>query len=647
MRKFDPRLAFVWTLFAGWAGLIGCRLYDLQVVRHDDYRRRAERQQQRVVELDPPRGTIFDARGRELAVSVEVESAYAVPREIADPRATARALAGVLGVEAAKLERALGADREFAWLQRKLDRPVAARVRALGLAGVHFLPESKRYYPMRELGAQVLGYVGTDGHGLAGLEATYDAAVAGRPGRRTVLRDARRGTVLAPDLSFADAEPGEDLHLTIDAAFQHVVERELGRAAVQHRARAAWAVFVDPRSGAIRAMASWPPFDPNRFQAASDEARRNRPVQDAYEPGSTFKMVTAAAALEANVLDPGDGLDCEMGGIVLAGVRINDHAPFGWLTFGEVLTHSSNVGAIKIGLRAGQERLYRTLTDFGFGAASGVDLAGESAGIVRPAQRWAPLTKAYVSFGQGLSVTALQLANAFAAAGNGGELRRPFVVGRVGERRRDPALPIRRVASAATLRSLERMLESVVSAGTGKLAAVPGFTVAGKTGTAQKAVPGGYSPDGYIASFAGFVPARSPILAGVVILDEPRGGRYHGGDVAAPVFGAVAREALLAEGAVPERGEDERWPGERERRPEPQAADAVVLASTAPAPGGGPPGVPDFTGLSARQALYRGAALGLRASLTGSGYVTRQAPRAGTPITAGGKVELWLSSGAP
>jgi len=654
------RLGLCLLLAAAWAGAVVWRLYDLQVARHGEFRERAERQQQRVVELHPPRGAIFDARGRELAVSVEVESAFAVPRQVTDPAATARALARVLGLDAGRLARLLRQDGEFVWVARKLDPPQAKAVAALELEGVYFLRESKRYYPLRELAAAVLGYVGTDNHGLSGLEAAFDAQVAGTPGRRTVLRDARRGTLLDPALSFADAQPGADLHLTLDAAIQYVVERELLAAVQRHRAAAASAVVLDPATGAVLAMASVPGFDPNRFSEYPAAAWRNRAVMDAFEPGSTFKMVTAAAALEANVLDPADVIDCGMGGITLASVRINDHKPFGRLTFREVIARSSNVGAVKAGLLVGAERLHAAVRAFGFGEPTGVDLPGESPGIVRPLERWSPLTKAYVAFGQGLSVTPIQLATAFAAVGNGGSLPRPQVVaaiGQAGERRepRPPPGARRQVASAATLRTLERLLEAVVADGTGRAAAVAGYSVAGKTGTAQKAVAGGYSADRFVASFVGFAPARRPALVAAVVVDEPRGALYHGGDVAAPVFGAIARETLLYLGVPPERDPLERWPGEPEPSREthravvaaaPAAGDAFVPASL---PGAGTDAavVPDFAGLTARQAIARSSRLGLRPVLRGRGVVGRQAPAAGAPMPPSGeRIELWLGMGS-
>ncbi len=578
------RLAVVAGLVAVWVLLIAARLYHLQVVRYEHYVGKAERQQQRVVTLDPPRGTIYDAQGRELAVSVQVDSAYAVPPEIEDAAAAARALAGAVpGLDARKLARQLAADREFVWVARKLDPPVAEKVRRLGIKGLYFLPESKRYYPMGELAAQVLGWVGTDNHGLAGLELVYDSEVAGKPGKRTVLRDARRGTVVSPDLSFAEPEPGHDLHLTLDAAVQHIVERELAEAVAKRGAKRGSAIFLDPATGGVLAMANVPAFDPNDFGRYPPSRWRNAAIMDVYEPGSTFKMVTAAAALESGVVHPEDEFDCEMGGITLLGIRIHDHKPFGRLTFAEVIARSSNVGVIKAALLVGNERLYRTIRGFGFGQLTGVDLPGESAGILHPLESWGPLAKAYIAFGQGVSVTPLQLAAAAGAVADGGELLRPHVVAAVsrGETRvpkfdRPPV--VGRPISAATALQLQALLEGVVTGGTGRGAAVAGYRVAGKTGTAQIPVRGGYLRNGFLPSFVGFAPADRPVLVGVVAIAEPQGFEYHGGQVAAPVFGAIARQVLLYRGVHPERERPAFWPGQMVLASQPAAAPPAAFA---------------------------------------------------------------------
>jgi cell division protein FtsI/penicillin-binding protein 2 len=573
-----------------WVALIGFRLYQLQVLDHERYVRKAHQQQQRVVRLDPPRGTIYDAAGRELAVSVQVDSAFAVPAEIADGDrpAFARAIARACpDVDAARLEAQIGGGREFIWVARKLDPPVAAALRRLHLPGMHFVAESKRYYPMRELASQVLGYVGTDNHGLAGLELVYDAVITGKPGVRTVLRDARRGTAVSPDLFFTEPQSGGDLHLTLDATVQHMVERELQRVVEQRQARRGSAVFLDPETGAVLAMASFPTFDPNEFERYPAASWRNRTIMDAYEPGSTFKVITAAAALESGLVHSDDLFDCGMGSIVLYGITIRDHKRYGILPFADVIAKSSNVGVIRAALIIGGDRLYNTIRGFGFGRPTGIDLAGESAGILHPLAHWGPMTKAYVAFGQGVSVTPLQLAAAVTAVANGGRLLQPYVVDTVRrdalvERRHLQPKLVERPISPATAAEVKRLMARVVTDGTGKSAAVAGYAVAGKTGTAQIPVAGGYARHDYLPSFVGFAPADHPSLVGIVAVDAPQGTEYYGAQVAAPVFGTLARQMLLYYGVRPVRPRPDVWPGEvvtaALRRPAPAAAAKPAAA---------------------------------------------------------------------
>jgi len=559
------RLFFVCGLAILWGCAVAFRLYSLQVAGHENYAHRAERQQQRVVRIDPPRGTIYDARGRELAVSVEVDSLFAVPRKIEEPIVLAKQLAPILGKKQSDLAKQLSGDGEFVWIGRKLDPPIAKQVRDLQAQGLHFLTEYKRYYPMGELAAAVLGFVGVDNEGLAGVEFQYDSRVAGKRGERTVLRDAKRSTSAPPTLPSAAAEPGESLHLTLDATIQHLAESALKRAVEQHKALHGNVVVLDPNTGAVRALASYPSFDPNRFGKFTKSQRRNRPIQDAFEPGSTFKVVTFAAALEANLIDPNDEVECGMGGITLERRRIRDHKPFGRLTFREVLAFSSNVGTIKAGLRLRRADFHRAIQDFGFGRFTGVDLPGEHSGILRSAEQWTALEPAYISFGQGIAVTSLQMASAFAVVANGGRLLRPYVVeavGRGGEKAPLHLIPeeLGSPISPSTALQLERMLEGVITLprGTGKAAGIPGYMVAGKTGTAQTAEPGGgYSADRRVPSFVGFAPARNPQLVAVVVIDTPRAGLTGGGSVAAPVFSEIIGRSLTYLGVPPEMPEVE------------------------------------------------------------------------------------------
>lgn len=558
------RLVLVLVLAGAWLAVVVLRLVDLQIQHHDHYAERARRQQQEMVTLNAHRGTIYDARGRELAVSVPVDSAYAEPWRVDDPRATARALAGVLaGVDEDELAARLAGDGASVVVRRKLDAPEARRLRELlaerALPGVYFVEETKRYYPNRGLAASVLGFVGTDDVGLAGLEQVYDDQVAGRPYRRSLLRDARRETAALPGDGPSRAEAGRDLVLTLDLTLQHIAERELARTVEEHGARGGSVVLLDPRTGGVLAMASYPGFDPNEFAGFDKSRWRNRAVQDAYEPGSTFKLITAAAALAADVVDPSDVFDCGDGEIWIDGRRIRDHKRFHELTFRQVIAKSSNVGAIRAGLAVGGTRFHEMIQDFGFGDATGVDLPGEASGTVHAMADRDRLSAAYVSFGQGLSVTALQLANAFAATANGGVLLRPHVVAEIGAGkgepgRRIPVHEVRRVLHRHTARELGRILEGVVAPeASGHSAAIPGYRVAGKTGTAETAEPaGGYSDTRFVASFAGWAPARNPVLVAAVVIHEPRLPRYHGGQVAAPAFRNIVGRALLYLGTPPE-----------------------------------------------------------------------------------------------
>jgi len=659
----SARLSFFAAVLGAWLLAIVVRLYGLQVIERQHYVKLASDQQQRVVTLAAPRGTIRDARGRELATSVEVESVAVDPRKVEDPEHTAAVLGEALGWSSrqrAELVARLtaNADRHFIWVARKIDpeRLQAVEDQRDTLPGVNLLPESRRFYPLGELAAPVLGYAGMDNIGLAGLELFYDKIIAGRPGRRVVIQDGTTTKVTHPGLEASAARAGADLRLTLDAALQYRVERELETAVRRSNAASGTVVVLAPQSGAVLAMASYPSFDPNRLSDYSrselENRGRNRAVADAYEPGSTFKAITLAAALEQGAVSLDDEIDCEIGALELNGVRIRDHRPFGILSVRQVIARSSNVGAMKLGLAAGRKALYDTIRAFGFGRPTGIDLPAESAGLLRPLERWSALTPAYVSFGQGISTTALQMATAFAAIANGGRLLQPYVVAAIGDRevgpeaRRRPSTPV----SPATVRQLRAALESVVLEGTGTPAAVAGYRVAGKTGTAEKVIGGRYAEGHYVASFVGFVPAGEPQLVIAVVIDEPWPA-YHGSEAAAPVFRAIAQQALLHLGIRPLREPHRAWPGERPPSgplpdDRPAARRQVSLARAGPpAPVPVPAGtVPDFTGLSKRRAVAVASRLGLRLELHGSGFVRRQQPSAATPLElAGSTLELWLT----
>ncbi|MGH9813409.1 MAG: penicillin-binding transpeptidase domain-containing protein, partial [Candidatus Acidiferrales bacterium] len=528
-----------------WFGVVLARLVELQVVRHGELAQRAQRQQQRTLEVTPKRGVIYDRNRHELAVSIAVDSVFAIPHEVAEPSAAARRLAPVLGLERAAVEEKLRSDRSFVWIKRKLTAEEAARVQSLNLAGIYAQPEHKRFYPKRELAAHVLGFVGMDENGLAGLELSLDDQIRGRPQQITISADGRRrwfnrrGNVPAE---------GASVVLTLDENIQYIAERELAAAIKETRASSGTIIVMDPQSGEVLALANWPTFNPNQPSAAPPERHVNRALSFVYEPGSTFKLVTLAAALEEGLANPSEIIDCQQGAIFIAGHRIRDHKPFGLLTLRQVMYESSDVGAIKVGLRLGNDLMYKHIREWGFGKPTGIELPAESSGILRPAANWSRISIGAVSMGQEVAITSLQLAAAVSAIANGGDWVQPRVVREVfhGEEAQ-PIPPSRRerILTPGVAEELRRMLAGVVREGTGRSAQPVGYTAAGKTGTAQKIdASGGYSRTDFVASFAGFAPQDNPVITVAVILDSPRGAQYHGGEVAAPVFRAVVERSL-------------------------------------------------------------------------------------------------------
>ena len=637
-----------------WSGVIVVRLVQLQVLDRPKYELQAARQSERTINLDPRRGAIVDRHGRPLAVSVDVESIYAVPTDIDDPARAAAQLAGPLGLDAAArrtLQAQLEKTRAFVWVRRKVDAATAQAVRDLQLEGVGFVTENRRYYPQKELASQVIGYVGLDNTGMSGIEYAYEDDIKGRAAKMVIRTDARRRPLGHIDKPSTE---GHTVVLTLDESIQHVAERELERSVAETGSVGGIAIVMEPHTGEILAMAHRPTFNPNRFGAYPSARWRNRAVADAWEPGSIFKIFTAAAALSERVVDPDETIDCGRGFVEIAGFRINDHNVFDQLRFREVLARSSDVGMVRVAQRLGRENFNRYMRAFGFGAPTGVDLPGEAAGLLRPTQKWSALSLASLSFGQEIGVTALQLASAVSAVANGGTLMRPRIVRQVEDsdgrvtREARPAI-VRRVIEQPTVDAVTALLEGVVDHGTGRLAAVPGYTVAGKTGTAQKVDPNGrYSMIDHIASFVGYVPARRPAIVVLVSLDTPKGPKNQGGDVAAPLFARIAEPALRRLAVAPDDPD-------RVLTASVPAAPAVVPASwdpsaraaSAPAPDetDTEPGVmPDLRGRSAREAAIAAARRGLIVELAGSGRVTGQDPAPGAPIEAGATCRLALAS---
>jgi len=568
------RLGFlhISLFFVCWAAIICGRLVWLQVIHHQDFVDRAARQEQRTFEVAPRRGILYDRNLHELAMTVLADSVYAVPSEIADRQdpegqakrqALANALAKVVHTDptdrftsAHQIAARLSASRNFAWIARKLDPAMIARVKALKLKGVYFQQEFKRFYPNSQLAAQVLGYVGTDDNGLGGMERKFDRELHGVPGRRLTALDAHRQVLGSQE---HEPEPGENLVLTIDENIQFMAERALDSALERTQASNGTIVVQDPYTGQILGLAIRPTFNPNDFRHATTSLLKNHAVSDVYEPGSTFKLVTYSAALEQKVTAPDQMIDCQGGQIELAGRIIHDNQGehYGVIPVHKALEVSSDVAAVKLALRVGQDKFSQYVHDFGFSARTGVELPGETRGLLRPVKKWGPSSIGSIAIGQEIAVTPLQLVSMVSTIANGGVYLPPHVL-IPGKQRPSPfksgedlpdQLPAgaHRVISQMTAAQMRKMMEGVVLYGSGKPAQLNGYSAGGKTGTAQKIDPAThlYSKTMHIASFVGIAPVNNPVISIAVIIDNPRKGpSYYGTAVSAPVFAEVAQEVL-------------------------------------------------------------------------------------------------------
>ncbi len=646
-------LIFAACLALAFLGLLG-RLAYLQILKHDEYSRLAENQHAKTVPLRPKRGPILDRTGQALAVSSRADTLYVTPAKVENAGRLAARLSPILGEPARDVARKLAVSRKFAPVRRRLTPEMARAVRELRDPALTLVDDSLRLYPNRELAAQLIGFEGAEGRGLAGMEQVWDAHLAGVEGRAVVERDALGREMTGAPIVLKPSVAGQGIMLTIDATLQYLAEKEVDAAWRRTRAKSAMAVAMDPRTGEILAMAIRPTFNPNSFASATDDDRRARAVTDPFEPGSTFKVIMAASALEEGVVRPTDRLYAENGAITVAGATIHDWKKYGWLTFAEVLQNSSNVGSIKVGMSLGRERYYKYMTAFGFGASTNLGLPGESRGQLRPPAQWSGLSLATMSIGQEISVTAVQMVAAFGAVANGGRLMQPQIIRAVldaqgRELRSFEPKAVRQVISPETARTLTEMMVNVVGNGTGRHAAIPGYDVAGKTGTAQKMDPATkrYSRAPGVLSFVGFVPADDPRLAMIVLLDEPQNEKW-GSEAAAPMFAAIGREALRYLNVPP-----------RDSSPVPivrgevAAAAPVIgaplvpaLAEPAPAGADGQPVMPRLGGLSLRQAMEALAPYGARLEITGRGVVTSQSPLPGAPLPAGAVCRLHLASPA-
>jgi cell division protein FtsI (penicillin-binding protein 3) len=552
--RLRRRVIVLFCSLAAALTVICGRLFSLQVYQYADLVEAAKRQSSDRVSSVSRRGTIYDRNGRDLAISIGASSIAARPSQVVDPKRAAAALSAALSLPVEKILERLQTEKPFVWIKRSVSTEEAQAVTRLNLKGIESETESKRFYPKQQQAAHLLGFVGTEDRGLEGLELQYDAYLAGKRKWLAQQQDARRRPIFREEAGEAQ---GSDLHLTIDEVIQYITERELEAAVTKSGALSGSAIVMDPFSGEILALANYPTFDPNAYTEASAFARRNRAVADYYAPGSAFKAIVGAGALEEKLVRPEDQFDGEGGAITVGGVTIRDHERFGIITFSEVLAHSSNVGAIKVGMRLGKSLYYNYISGFGFGNLTKIDLPGETPGLVRRPKEWSALSLASLSIGMEISVSPLQMLVAMSAIANGGILVRPYVAKSIVAADgkviiENAPMQVRRVISEATSRTLATVLKGVVTEGTGKEAAVEGFDVAGKTGTSQKLDPatGRYSRHKVVASFVGFVPVEQPRLAIIVTIDDPSTLRW-GGSIAAPTFREIARDSLKHLGITP------------------------------------------------------------------------------------------------
>ena len=661
------RALFVAAFIGFWMLVIAGRLVYLQFSQYETLANRARQQQQNSTETSPLRGELLDRQERQLARSVQTVSLFLDPDGVdaGTLDRNAQQLAKALNLKQADLAKefrdAAAAKKRFIWIARRLDADVANKIVELKLPGLQTQLEPKRYYPNGPLAAHVLGYVGLDGKGLGGVEQFYNAKISGEAGKLFVEKDANGKPYESYEIA---SKPGQSVVLTIDQSIQYIAEQALQGAVQRAHAKSGTVIVLDPRSGEILALANAPTFDPNKVSEAKPETRSNWALQNIYEPGSTFKVVAFSAALEKNLAKPEDHIDCQMGSITVAGRLVHDHHPYGSLTIAEALAKSSNVAAIKLGMRVGDPTMYEYIKRFGFGSKTGIELPGETNGILRKVERWQPSSIGSIAIGQEVGVTPVQMVAAFGALANDGVRIAPHLIREVRDAggnvvyRAQPEQ--HRVISTETATALRGMLEGVTLNGTAKKAQLDGYSAAGKTGTAQKIDPKTktYSSTKFVGSFVGFAPVSNPQVAIIVVIDEPAGA-YHGGDVAAPVFREVAEQVLPALDVMPDIetssapdmiAQTNTTPERAEKIKEEQAQSEEQRKATMPTvdSNGGRAGevvyavatkkamlMPDLRGRSVRDVARTCAQLGLQVEARGEGRVLKQSPSAGSEVNTG------------
>ncbi|HEY3447322.1 MAG TPA: penicillin-binding protein [Myxococcales bacterium] len=681
IRWIRLRVALLALTFVPLFGAVLWRAVNLQVVEGPKLASMAADQSQRNIMVPGRRGSVYDRRGVALAASVEVDSIFADPSDLGDLKKAAKDLGKVLAVDPGKLEASFNASRRFAWVKRQVSEQEAAAVKALKLQGLGIVKEARRFYPQRELASHLLGFPSIDGEGIEGLELAFDGVLKGKPQNVKSVRDARGRSAIVEGAISSESLEGASVTLTIDKVVQYSTEKALAAAVTKADAASGMAVALDPATGEVLALANVPTFNPNDPARSPKAATRNRALADQFEPGSTMKVFTIAGALEEKAVKPSSTFFCEKGSFAIGKHTIHDHGGYADLDVGGIIQVSSNIGAAKIASKLGRERLQAYQRAFGFGERPGTGLNGEAKGSL-PYPR-AEIALATQSFGQGMTTSALQLASAYAAIANGGQLMKPYLVSRIVDpdgavlQQREPE-KVRQVVSQATAREVVKMMKSVVEkGGTAPLAKMEDYEVAGKTGTAQKADPatGGYSVDKRTATFVGIVPADAPRLVILVVIDEPKGDVY-GGLVAAPAFKEIAQVALAHLGVPPSPSKI----AEKLAAKKPEAAVAAAeqpkvdgklagafaiaalqpslqaaAAATATAEDGfvedsdsadqeGSSVVPDVQGLTARAAVKTLTAAYLEPTLLGSGKAIGQTPPAGTSVRRGSRVAVRLES---
>ena len=680
MEQRNPRLRWliVWVVAAIWMGAVLARLGYLQLFCYSDYFAKAQHQQQRTYEISPMRGDIFDRKGRQLAISIPMDSVFADPAEIKEPDMVARLLSRVLDVPAEDLEAKIRDSAKPVRLAKKLSADMVERIDEMNLKGVFFQKENRRVYPQHEFLSHVLGWVDVDEKGMGGIEQELDKLIRGRPGRVMVMADGKRQFY---DRNEASADPGASVVLTIDESIQYIAEKELAIAMAETHSKSGTVVVQDPSNGALLAVANWPTFDPNDPGKFPVEKRQDLAIAAAYEPGSTFKTITMTSAIENHVTNPDVMVDCQMGSILVAGRLIHDWHPFGVLSVRDVLAHSSDVGTIKVALNLGAPRFYETMRKFGIGQPTGIELPGENHGKLRTLDNWTASSIGSVAIGQEVSVTPVQIISAISAIANGGTLYRSHVVQEIrGSGSADLPLPKRpeptEVTDAKTAATVREMMENVILKGTGTPARLNGYTAAGKSGTAQKidTNTGRYSPNQYVASFVGFAPVNEPAVTILVMLDSPEGA-HHGGEVGGPVFKRVAEQVLAyldvphdvpveSDSEFAKKNKSSAEPddsvvqndlrvADRKTQQEQATFQNVVSKSSASRANTGTTDapttviseedsvdVPDLTGKTVRGVTESCSRLGLIPELIGSGVAVEQTPDPGTRVQRGSSVTV-------